>query len=288
MSAGANGLAAVGIQFFDSMVKNAYSQRGLLRQTVYNKKNLGADTFKFPTVSRGQTSQHTPHQLVTPMGVTYGFATATPVDYVGADYTNIFDQAKTNVAEEEALANVIADAVGRRDDQVIIDGFVAATMLSGHTLNTDVGGTGTGLNAKKIRSAARVLDDKGVPEDGRYFAGSSRGKETLLEETPVTSKDFTSVEALVTNKLATWMGFEFKWLAHGAGVRPEGGLPIATSVRNSYAYHRDSVGYGILLEKAVTKDWIAERRSWLIAQDFSAGAVVRDRDGVVLVQSTES
>jgi hypothetical protein len=288
MSAGPNGLAAVGITFFDSMVKAAYHQKSMLRSTVYNKVNMGADTFKFPTVGRGVTAQHTPHQLITPMGIQFGFKTATPTDYVGAEYSNIFDQAKTNVQEEKELAGAIANAVERRDDQEIIAACVAATMASGHTVTTNEGGSDTALNAKKIRAAARVLDDKGVPEDGRCFVQSVKGKERLMDETSVTSTDFVATQALATGQLKEWMGFTFKWIAHGAGVRPEGGLPIASNVRDGFAYHRDAIGYGILIEGTVRKDYIAERLSWLIAQPFSAGGVVRDLDGIVKVQATEA
>lgn len=288
MSAGANGLTAAQITFFDSQVKAAYSQPGMLSRCAYVKRNMGAGTWKYPTVSRGQAKVHTPYSEIVPMGVTYTQVTAVPEKYVASDYTSIFDAAETNISEQAQLAGIIAAAIGRREDQILIDIWNATTMLTGHTVDTNVGGSGTGMNLDKARRAARALDDKGVPEDGRHMVLAAQAKEQLLGLTPVISSDFANVKALVTGQVKELMGFEWNFLAHGAGARPEGGLTVASSVRDGFAVHVDATGLGVVMAGKTTVDWIPQRRCWLTAQDYEAGAAVRDRDGVVKVQSTES
>ena len=61
---------------------------------------------------------------VIPMNIVHGNATATLEDWNAAEYTGIFNQQKVGYKEQDKLATIIANAIGRREDQLIIDALV--------------------------------------------------------------------------------------------------------------------------------------------------------------------
>ena len=72
------------------------------------------------------------------------------------DYTDLFDQAETNIDERMELAQANGKSVGRAEDQLIIDALDAATSIAG-TVDEDLGGTNSLINAVKLRRAKRYL-----------------------------------------------------------------------------------------------------------------------------------
>lgn len=177
---------------FDAEVKAAYQAGGKLRMTVKNRTGVVGSTYRFPKIGKGMATKRTgPSTNVVPMNVAHTNATATLEDWVAPEYTDIFNQAKTNVDERRELAGVIAGAINRRMDQIIIAAAdAAATTL---TVGTNVGGNGTDLNPAKIRRASKLLSDQGVPEEDRTFVGSYSGREALLGNTEATSADYNTV-----------------------------------------------------------------------------------------------
>jgi hypothetical protein len=279
-------ISPVYAQLFDSSVKNAYEAKGVLRRFAYFKKNEGVNTFNFPVRSRGVAKQHNPQQALMPSGIGYTNVTVTPSNWIATEFTSIFNQAKTSIKEVADLADLLVTQINRREDQLLIDIWNAATMATGHTVDTDVGGSGTGLIGDKIRRAKRVLDRKNVPKTmGRGFVHSVEGLEAMLGETEVTSKDFNAVQALNDGTLTRWCGFDFEFI----GEMDEGGLTFASgTIRNGYAVHMDANALGVNFEEQGSRvDWRADIYSWQSAVGYSGGAGVRDLNGIVRVQATE-
>jgi len=207
----------------------------------------------------------------------------TLADYNAAEYSDIFNQAKVNFDERQELVQVVAGAMGRRQDQMILDALTASS--TSLTVSNDIGGTDSNMNITKLREAKRLMDKNNVPPDGRNIIIHANGLANLLSETSVTSSDFNSVKALVQGELNTFLGFTF----HVLGDRSEGGLVIDGSLdRSCFAFHKDAVGYGEGIAMRTEINYIPEKTSWLVNEVFSAGAVAIDDEGIVKITCRET
>lgn len=275
-------LDVAAIAEFDAVVKHEYQGMGKLRPTVRVKTGVVGATHRFPKMGKGIATKRVPQTDVVPMNIQHTNATATLEDWNAAEFTDIFDQAKTNVDERRELAVTIAGAITRREDQLVIDALeAAATTL---TVDTNVGGAATDLNSAKARRAKRLLDAGGVPAGNRTFVHSAVGLEAMLGQTDVTSSDFNSIKALVDGEFDTWLGF--KWMM--IEDRDEGGLTLAATLRTSFAYHQQSTGLAVGIDFTTEVNYIPVKTSWLANGLFSAGAIAIDGDGIVEITSTET
>ena len=271
------------VTLFDTEVKQAYQADAVLRNTVRLRTGVTASTHKFPKIGAGVAQVRVPQTDVTPLNVTYSQATVTLTDYIAAEYSDIFNQSKVNFDERQELVQVVAKAIGRRSDQMIIDALAASgTSL---TVATSIGGAGTNMNMAKLRETARLLNTANVPAEDRYILIHASQLSSLLSETSVTSSDFNTVKALVQGDITTFMGFNFITI----GDRSEGGLTGggAGSTRVVYAYHKMSVGMAEAMAIRSEINYIPEKTSWLVSSMFSAGAIAIDAGGIVAITCTE-
>jgi len=271
------------VTLFDTEVKQAYQADAVLRNTVRLRTGVTASTHKFPKIGAGVAQVRVPQTDVTPLNVTYSQATVTLTDYIAAEYSDIFYQAKVNFDERQELVQVVAKAIGRRSDQMIIDALAASS--TSLTVATSIGGAGTNLNMAKLREAARLLNTANVPAEDRYMLIHASQLASLLSETSVTSSDFNTVKALVQGEISTFMGFTFNVI----GDRSEGGLTGggSGSTRKVYAYHKMAVGMAESMAIRSEINYIPEKTSWLVSSMFSAGAVAIDAGGCVDITCTE-
>ena len=222
---------------FDAEVKQAYQGVGMLRPTVRNKTGVVGATHQFPTIGKGLATERIPQTDVIPMNIQHGQSVAVLEDWNAPEYTDIFDQAKVNFSERQALAFVIASAIGRREDQLIIDALNATVGSNAGQVLSTVGATAA-MDTTKIRRASKLLNDQGVSSKDRHISLSATQLEQLLGSTPATSSDFAAVKALVNGEINSWMGFTY----HMIETRDEGGLPLAADIRTAYAYHGGGMG----------------------------------------------
>lgn len=278
-------LSDAAIQQFDDMVKHAYAEEGgALRKTVRVKSNVVGSQHKFPTMGKGMATARIPQTDVIPMNITHAKKTATLADWNAPEYTDVFDQQKTNVDEKKELAEVISQAIMRREDQMILDAMDAAS--SSLTISTDIGGSGTNLNTAKCREARKLLSANGVSKRDRYVVTHSNNLHALLGDSDANTFDKNAVKALVDGEITKWLGFQFIEL----GDYDEGGLPLSGSVRKNYFYHggtRGSLGLAVGIDRKTEINYIAEKTSWLCNGLFSAGSVGIDAGGIVEADVTE-
>ena len=269
---------------FDAEVKQAYQGTSKLRSTIRQKTGVVGATHQFPTFGKGLATPRLPQTDVIPMNIQQDHVIAILEDWNAPEYTDIFDQQKVNYSERAELAMTIAMAIGRRQDQLIIDAWTAATPLA--VIPTSVG-PNNGMNMTKLRRASKLLNDQAVPMSERWIAWSPTAAEQLLGSTPATSSDFNSVKALVNGEINSFVGFQFKMIE----TREEGGLPLSTNDRTCYAYHggqRGSTGIAVGIDFRATVDWIPEKTSWLSNGLFSAGSIVIDPNGLIDLVIDES
>ena len=274
------GISSAFVQLFDAEVKQAYQASRALAGVVRERNNVEGNQVKFPKIGKGTATVRVPQTDVTPLNVSYSQVTATMSDYIAAEYSDIFHQAKVNFDERRELVQVVGNAIGRRMDQLVIDALNSASAPS--TVGTDIGGVGTNLNLAKLLAAKKSLDAKNVPAEGRCMVIHANGLAALLDETELTSSDFATVKALSMGEIDTFLGFKFIML----GDRDEGGLPLP-STRSSFAFHRDAVGMGVSMNQKSEINYVPEKTSFLVSSMFSAGAIAIDDEGIVKISSTE-
>ena len=274
------GISSAYVQLFDAEVKQAYQASRALAGVTRERTNVEGNQVKFPKIGKGTATVRVPQTDVTPLNVTYSQVTASMSDYIAAEYSDIFHQAKVNFDERRELVQVVGNAIGRRMDQLVIDALNAASSPS--TVDTNVGGTTTNLNLAKLLAAKKALDANNVPQEGRCMVIHANGLSALLDETELTSSDFATVKSLSRGELDTFLGFRFIML----GDRDEGGLPLP-STRTSFAFHRDAVGLGVSMNQKSEINYVPEKTSFLVSSMFSAGAIAIDDEGIVKISSTE-
>lgn len=100
-------------------------------------------------------------------------------------------------------------------------------------------GTDYGLSIGKLLYAGLLMDDSELDGEERYIAAGPMQKADLLRTTPVTSTYYAEMQALVSGKVDTFLGFKFIWL-------PRLRLPTkpgAPTVRRIIAWEKPALIY---------------------------------------------
>lgn len=276
-----NTLPAAFIAQFDAEVKQAYQGMSRLMGTCRTRNGVNGSTHRFPKIGKGLAQPRVYQADVVPMNVAHTNATVTLEPWLAAEYTDLFAQAQVNFDERRELVKVVAGALGRRLDQLMIDDGLDVGVAN--TVAVGIGGNNA-FNVAKMRAAKKILDANGVPTDNRHMAISATALQQLLGSTQATSFDFNSVKALVNGDINSYMGFNI----HLIEDRDEGGLPLAGNTRKVYAWHHDAVGLAIGMNMETSIDYIAEKVSWLVCGKLLAGAINIDDEGIVEISIDES
>ena len=274
------------VTLFDAEVKQAYQGESTLLGAVRLRQGVQGNTYKFPKLGKGSATARIPQTDVTPLNVTYSQVTATMQDYNAAEYSDIFHQAKVNFDERQELVQVVSKAIGRRMDQLIIDGLNGASSPStvAKTVVTSGSATASNLNVGKLIAAKKALDAKNVPFDDRHIIVHANNLSGLLGDERAISGDYAAVKALVSGEINTFLGFKF----HVLGDRDEGGLPLSTNDRSVFAFHRSAIGMAVNMAQKTEINYVPEKTSFLVNSMFSAGAVAIDDEGIVKITCDES
>ena len=266
---------------FDTQVKLAYQGGSKLRDTVEYRSGIVGDTYKFRLMGKGQGHQRTgSSSLVVPMDISHSLITATMTNHEHPEYTDIFDQAEVNFDEKRKLTETIGKAMGRTEDQLVIDAVVAGTFNTTATdgQGFDIAAGATAFTTAKLRTLRAYYDDLEC-DDTVTIVVTGTGMQSLLANTETTSSDFNSVKALVNGELNTFMGFKFQTVG---SRRLEGELGGAGVI--AYAWAPNAVGLAASsIEKSMAVDWVPERVSWLCNGMLKAGAAIIDPEGTARI-----
>ena len=266
-------LSPVAVTEFDSMVKHAFQNASLLRDSVTVRNNVVGDTYKFRAMGKGLANQKATSADVDPMDVAHSLITATLQNWNAPEYTDVFDAAEVNFDEKQELATTIAGALGRRLDQLVIAAMDAATP-------TAVGTTTTGLLATDLIDAKVQLVKNGVGSGDLTVAINGTGLAGLLADEKVSSADYQNVKALVNGEVNTFAGFNVVVLED----RAEGGLTVASDVVSAYAFDKSAIGLAIGMDMKTSIDYVPQKTSFLCNGMLKAGAAVRDVAGLVEIK----
>jgi hypothetical protein len=272
------GLSPAFVTLFDAEVKQAYQGKAVMVGATRQRRGVEGSTVKFPKVGKGVATLRVPQTDVVPLNVDFAQVTATMQDWNAAEYSDIFMQQKVNFEERSELVQVVANAIGRRQDQLILDALLAGK-------GSTIAHGSANLTVAKLRSAKKTLDTKNVPPQDRHMVIHANNLAHLLSETSVTSADFNTVRALVSGELDTFLGFKF----HTIGDRTEGGLEInASAHRKCLAFHKDAIGYAEGIGPKTEINYVPEKTSFLVNAMLSACSVGIDSEGIVEVLALES
>jgi len=274
------------ITLFEAEVHQAYQATAQLRNVCRTRSGVEGSTVKFPKLAAGTASVRTPSTDVTPVSAVFSSVEASMTDYVAAEYSDVFNQAKVNFDERQELAQMVGAAIGRREDQIILDALTAATPAA--TIANTIKTTGSGasdLNVGKLIAAKKTLDKNNVPTSDRHVIIHANSLASLLGDERAVSADYQSILALSRGDVNTLLGFT----VHMIGDRDEGGLAIdGSSDRTLFAFHKDSLGLGIGIPPKVEINYVPEKTSWLVTAMYSAGAISVDGNGQVDITCRES
>lgn len=271
-------LSTVAAEQFDSEVKHAYQGMQTLRGCVTSRLGIEGDKYDFRLMGKGTATTRTGSSAdVVPMGIAHSVKVATLVDYEAPEYTDIYDAATVNFDEVAQLAKTIAGAMGRRDDQSIIDAL--------DTTTTTVGAGTQALDLATITAASKELNKVEAPMEDRYLVVHEGGLNQILNDSTITSADYNSVRMLMSGEIDSFMGF--KWKVIGSG-RAEGGLPLTTTVRSGFAFHKAALGHAVGIDMKTRVDWVPHKASWLSLGMWKAGSVAIDVEGIVEVKYLNS
>ena len=275
------------VQLFEAEVHQAYQGAAVLQGAARTRTGVVGSTVNFPKVGKGQASIRTPATDVVPLNTSFSSVSCSLTDYYAAEYSDIFLQQKINFDERRELAMVVGAAIGRRQDQLMLDALDTATAGSSvaNTVVTSGTATASNLNVGKIIEAKKLMDAKNVPAEGRHFIVHANNLAGLLGDERAVSADFQQIQALVGGSINSMLGFTF----HILGDRDEGGLSKdASNDRTCFAFHQSALGVAVGMPPSTEINYIAEKTSFLVTGKLSMGSVAIDEDGIVDVICREA
>jgi len=269
---------------FDNEVKHEYQGMQTLRHCVSLRTGVTGESYKFTRMGKGMANQKATQADVTPMDISHARQTATMENWLAPEYTDIFDQAEVNFDERSELAQTIAKAIGRREDQLVIDALAATTFAATNDENPDTGrvldiSASRNFDFEVVRAASQHMNEIEAPQQDRYFVIQAGVLNELLSTQQASSSDYVTIKALMNGEIDTWMGFKWKVI----GKRKEGGLPGVTGDEIAFAFHKASIGLAIGIDMKTTIDWVSQKTAWLANGIFKAGSVAREPQGIVKV-----
>ena len=154
------------VQLFEAEVHQAYQGAAVLRGAARTRTGVTGDTVKFPKVGKGTASVRIPQSDVVPINSSFSQISVSLTDYVASEYSRYLSiNRKLTLTSVKELAQVVGNAIGRREDQIIIDALNAASAGStvAKTVVTSGSAAASNLNVGKIIAAKKALDAKNVP-----------------------------------------------------------------------------------------------------------------------------
>lgn len=271
-------LSAVEQIEFDSLVKAQYQSLGfLLRDTVRVRRDIIGASVSFRKVNQIQAVATGYLQSVVIQDPTYSQSSAILTKYTAPTAVDSVQELTVNFDAKMENAMLVANALGRRSDQIIIN-----------SLNLNPGETvvagGTNMTYTKYTQMIEFFENNAVPLPERFVAMSASNFRSLLAAEQFVSTFYTQNRVLDKGFVREYLGINLIIIPQMV----EGGLPKAGNVRSVFAWHKQSTGMGIGHDFRTEINYLPRETSWLVNGIFSAGAVTIDNLGIIKVLCDES
>lgn len=263
---------------FDALVKAQYQSLGfLLRDTVRMRRDVIGSTVSFRKVNQIQAVPTGYLQTVTIQDPGYSPFSAIMQKYTAPTAVDSVQELTVNFDAKMENAMLVANALGRRSDQIVINALV------GNAGQTVVNG-GTNMTYTKYRQVIQFFDNNAVPLPERFWAMSASNFAALLADDHFVSTFYTQNRVLDKGFVRDFLGINIIIIP----AMLEGGLPKSGNIRQTFAWHKQSTGMGVGHDFRTEINYLPRETSWLINGIFSAGAVVIDNLGVIEVDCDET
>lgn len=263
---------------FDALVKAEYHSRGfLLRDGCRLRTDVIGNQVQFRKVNQVIAVPTAYLQSVTIQDPGYQPEYATLIKYTAPTAVDTVQELTVNFDVKMENAMLIADALGRRSDQIEIDALVANP-------GTTIAAGGTNMTYSKYTQIIQFFDNNAVPLSDRWVAMSASNFNSLLQADQFISTFYTKNDVLDKGWIREYLGINFVIIPQMA----EGGLPLSGNIRTALAWHKQAIGMGIGHNFRTEINYLPKETSWLINGIFSAGATVIDNTGVVAINCDES
>ncbi|HCS22608.1 MAG TPA: hypothetical protein DIW20_02570 [Rhodospirillaceae bacterium] len=258
------------VKDYDKQVKVAYQREGsLLANTVRKRKNVVGDSVRFQKYGFINAVGKTRNGDLEFQNPDHSYVEAAMVDRYAPVQVDDLDQLATNNDEQALAAQSGAWALGRETDSQII------TALSG--ASQYVGDYSKGLNKSELVDGLVMLDNKKVPNKGRFAALWPKHFYELINIAEVSSSDYVGDKFpwLKGEEAFYWNGT--MWIKHSGLLTAEGD---ATHGR-SYIWHQMAAGHGSGADVSTRIDWDTRAQAYNIVSKMKGGAALIEEDGVV-------
>ena len=262
---------------YDALVKAEYHSKGfLLRDSLRMKYDVIGAYVDFRKVNQVISVPTAYGQSVAIQDPGYTKETATLQKYTTPTAVDSVQELTVNFDTKMENAMLVAEAMGRRSDQIIIN-----------SVSADVGDTiaagGTGFTYVKYTQMMQFFENHGVPLNDRFVAMSAAQFQTLLQADQFTSTFYTQNRVLDNAFIKQYLGFNVVIIPQ----MTEGGLPYnsGTGVQTALAWHKMAVGAGIGHDFRTEIHYLPRETSWLINGVFSMGSVVIDNRGTLAIDT---
>jgi hypothetical protein len=263
---------------FDALVKAEYQSLGfLLRDTVRVRRDVIGATVSFRKVNQIQAVPTGYLQTVVIQDPNYTQYQAILQKYTAPTAVDSVQELTVNFDAKMENAMIVANALGRRSDQIIINSLAVSpgqTVVNG----------GTNFTYDKYTQIIEFFDNNAVPLPERFVAMSANNFRSLLAEEQFVSTFYTQNRVLDKGFIREYLGINLIIIPEMI----EGGLPLTGNIRKTFAWHKQSTGMGIGHDFRTEINYLPRETSWLINGIFSAGAVTIDNKGIIEVDCDES
>jgi len=260
---------------YDALVKAEYHSTGfLLRDSARMKYDVIGAFVDFRKVNQVISVPTAYSQAVAIQDPGYTKETAILQKYTTPTAVDSVQELTVNFDTKMENAMLVAQAMGRRSDQIMINALAA-----------DVGSTipagATNFTYVKYTQMMQFFENHGVPLGDRFVAMSASMFQSLLQAEQFTSTFFTQNRVLDRAMVKEYLGFNLVIIPQ----MTEGGLPYnsGTGVQTALAWHKMAAGMGIGHDFRTEIHYLPRETSWLINGVFSAGAVVVDNRGTLAI-----
>lgn len=263
---------------FDALVKAEYQSLGfLLRDTIRVRRDVIGSSVSFRKVNQIQAVPTGYLQTVVIQDPGYTQSSAILQKYTAPTAVDSVQELTVNFDAKMENAMLVANALGRRSDQIIIDSLA---VNPGQTI---VNG-GTNMTYTKYRQVIQFFDNNAVPLPERFWAMSASNFASLLADDHFVSTFYTQNRVLDKGFIREFLGINVIIIPQMA----EGGLPLSGEIRKTFAWHKQSTGMGIGHDFRTEINYLPRETSWLVNGIFSAGSVTIDNLGIIEVDCDET
>lgn len=254
------------IKQFNTEVKLAYANDSLLMPHVRKHPNVVGSTDQFPILGRVTANTKARSAQLTMLEPAHTFATVTLADAYVPLMIDSLDNLKTNVDLRKEYSTTIANALGRKADEVIVTAATAGTVTT-----TTVAG---GFTYQKLREVIKYFTNNRVPTGNRVLVIGGTQLAEALAISELTNADYNSINAIMKGEVDSAMGM--KWI-----ITPDDLLPVATGVASCFAYDKQALGVSIGQEPKTRIDYSPIHAADILLGSLSMGAVIVDGAGVI-------